>query len=105
MLVSVTERTREIGIRMAIGAKQKNILQQFLIEAILICLIGGVLGVGISVGFGIIFNMVIKNFTMIFSIFSIVAAVLCSTMIGVIFGYMPAKNASELDPINALSRD
>ena len=105
MLVSVTERTREIGIRMAIGAKQKNILQQFLIEAILICLIGGILGVGISVGFGIIFNMVIKNFTMIFSIFSIVAAVLCSTMIGVIFGYMPAKNASELDPINALSRD
>ena len=105
MLVSVTERTREIGIRMAIGAKQKNILQQFLIEAILICLIGGVLGVGISIGFGIIFNMVIKNFTMIFSIFSIVAAVLCSTMIGVIFGYMPAKNASELDPINALSRD
>lgn len=105
MLVSVTERTREIGIRMAIGAKQRNILQQFLIEAILICLIGGVLGVGISVAFGIIFNMVIKNFTMIFSIFSIVAAVLCSTMIGVIFGYMPAKNASELDPINALSRD
>lgn len=105
MLVSVTERTREIGIRMAIGAKQRNILQQFLIEAILICLIGGVLGVGISVTFGIIFNMVIKNFTMIFSISSIVAAVLCSTMIGVIFGYMPAKNASELDPINALSRD
>lgn len=105
MLVSVTERTKEIGIRMAIGGKQRNILQQFLIEAILICFIGGVLGVGISVGFGIIFNMVIKNFTMIFSIFSIVAAVLCSTMIGVIFGYMPAKNASELDPINALSRD
>ncbi len=105
MLVSVTERTREIGIRMAIGAKQKNILQQFLIEAILICLIGGVLGVGISVGFGIIFNMVIKNFTMIFSIFSIVAAVLCSTMIGVIFGYMQAKNASELPPNNALSRE
>lgn len=105
MLVSVTERTREIGIRMAIGAKQRNILQQFLIEAILICLIGGVLGVGISVGFGIVFNIFVKNFTMVFSIFSIIAAVLCSTMIGVIFGYMPAKNASELDPINALSRD
>lgn len=105
MLVSVTERTREIGIRMAIGAKQRNILQQFLIEAVLICLIGGVLGVGISVGFGMIFNTFVKNFTMIFSIFSIVAAVLCSTMIGIIFGYMPAKNASELDPINALSRD
>lgn len=105
MLVSVTERTKEIGIRMAIGGKQRNILQQFLIEAILICFIGGVLGVGISVSFGIIFNILVKKFTMIFSIFSIVVAVLCSTMIGVIFGYMPAKNASELDPINALSRD
>lgn len=105
MLVSVTERTKEIGIRMAIGARQSNILQQFLIEAVLICLIGGVMGVGISVGFGLIFNIFIKNFTMIFSTFSIVAAVLCSTMIGIIFGYMPAKNASELDPINALSRD
>lgn len=105
MLVSVTERTKEIGIRMAIGGKQRNILQQFLIEAILICFIGGVLGVGISVSFGIIFNILVKKFTMIFSIFSIVAAVLCSTMIGIIFGYMPAKNASELDPINALSRD
>lgn len=105
MLVSVTERTKEIGIRMAIGGKQRNILQQFLIEAILICFIGGVLGVGISVSFGIIFNILVKKFTMIFSIFSIVVAVLCSTMIGVIFGYMPAKNASELDPISALSRD
>lgn len=105
MLVSVTERTKEIGIRMAIGARQGNILQQFLIEAVLICLIGGVMGVGISVGFGLLFNVFITNFTMIFSTFSIIGAVFCSTMIGIIFGYMPAKNASELDPINALSRD
>lgn len=105
MLVSVTERTREIGIRMAIGAKQENILQQFLIESILICIIGGVLGIILSLLFGLIFKNMTDNFPMIFSKFSIVMAVLCSTLIGIIFGYMPAKNASELDPINALSRE
>lgn len=105
MLVSVTERTREIGIRMAIGAKQENILQQFLIESILICIIGGVLGIIVSLLFGLIFKNMTDNFPMIFSKFSIVMAVLCSTLIGIIFGYMPAKNASELDPINALSRE
>ena len=105
MLVSVTERTREIGIRMAIGAKQENILQQFLIESILICIIGGVLGIILSLLFGLIFKNMTDNFPMIFSKFSIVMAVLCSTLIGIIFGYMPAKNASELDPINAVSRE
>ncbi len=105
MLVSVTERTKEIGIRMAIGARQINILQQFLIEAVLICLIGGVLGVFISVSLGLLFNTLTSNFSMIFSTFSITAAVLCSTIIGIIFGYIPARNASELDPINALSRE
>lgn len=105
MLVSVTERTKEIGIRMAIGAKQSNILQQFLIEAILICFIGGTIGVVISIGFGSLFNIFTNKFTMIFSYFSIVASVLCSTIIGIVFGYLPAKNASELDPINALSRE
>ncbi|MFK4784804.1 MacB family efflux pump subunit [Fusobacterium sp. MFO224] len=105
MLVSVTERTKEIGTRMAIGAKQSNILQQFLIEAILICFIGGTIGVLISIGFGSLFNILTDKFTMIFSYFSIIASVLCSTIIGVVFGYLPAKNASELDPINALSRE
>lgn len=105
MLVSVTERTKEIGIRMAIGAKQRNILQQFLIEAILICFIGGTIGVVISIGFGSLFNVFTDKFTMIFSTFSIIASVLCSTIIGIVFGYLPAKNASELDPITALSRE
>lgn len=105
MLVSVTERTKEIGIRMAIGAKQSNILQQFLIEAILICFIGGTIGVIISISFGSLFNAFTDKFTMMFSYFSIVVSVLCSTIIGIVFGYLPAKNASELDPINALSRE
>lgn len=105
MLVSVTERTREIGIRMAIGARQSNILQQFLIEAVLICLIGGLLGVLFSVGISLLFNTVAKDFAMSFSTASIVLAVLCSTIIGVVFGFMPAKNASKLNPIDALSRE
>ncbi len=105
MLVSVTERTKEIGIRMAIGAKQHNILEQFLIEAILICIIGGFFGVTLSMIIGFSFNMFSDDFTMIFSGTSIVLALLCSTAIGVIFGYMPAKNASNLNPINALARE
>ncbi|HBO38614.1 MAG TPA: macrolide ABC transporter permease/ATP-binding protein MacB, partial [Pasteurellaceae bacterium] len=105
MLVSVTERTKEIGVRMAIGARQSNILQQFLIEAILICLIGGVTGILLSVIFGFMFNIFMTDFMMVFSTFSIVAAVLCSTLIGVVFGYMPAKNASQLNPITALARE
>lgn len=105
MLVSVTERTQEIGVRMAIGAKQFNILQQFLIEAVLLCLIGGSVGVISSILFGSIFNLLVKDFTMIFSTFSIITALLCSTLIGVIFGYMPAKKASQLNPIIALAQE
>ena len=105
MLVSVTERTKEIGVRMAIGARQFNILQQFLIEAVLICLIGGVTGILLSVLIGLLFNVFMTDFTMAFSTGSIVAAVVFSTLIGVIFGYMPAKRAAQLDPITALARE
>lgn len=105
MLVSVTERTKEIGVRMAIGAREYNILQQFLIEAILICLIGGAAGITLSYGISLIFNNLVSSFAMSFSTTSIVMAVLCSTMIGIIFGFMPARNASKLNPITALSRE
>ncbi|AIL32508.1 MacB family efflux pump subunit [Basilea psittacipulmonis] len=105
MLVSVTERTKEIGVRMAIGARQSSILQQFLMEAVLICLIGGITGIILSFIVGGIFNASSSEFVMIFSTFSIVAAVLCSTLIGVIFGYMPARNAARLNPITALARE
>ncbi|OOF46398.1 macrolide ABC transporter permease/ATP-binding protein MacB [Rodentibacter trehalosifermentans] len=105
MLVSVTERTKEIGVRMAIGARQMNILQQFLIEAVLICLIGGITGILLSGLIGLLFNLFMKDFTMAFSTASIITAVLFSTLIGVIFGYMPAKRAAQLNPITALARE
>ena len=105
MLVSVTERTREIGVRMAIGARQSNILQQFLIEAVLICVIGGLAGVLISVVISMLFNHFVTDFAMSFSMVSIIGAVLCSTAIGVLFGFMPANRASKLNPIDALAHD
>ncbi|EGF10828.1 ABC superfamily ATP binding cassette transporter, ABC/membrane protein [Neisseria bacilliformis ATCC BAA-1200] len=105
MLVSVTERTKEIGVRMAIGARRSNILQQFLIEAVLICLIGGLIGVGISLAIGVLFNQFVTDFPMTFSTLSIVGAVVCSTAIGVAFGFMPANRASKLNPIDALAQD
>ncbi len=105
MLVSVTERTKEIGIRMAVGARQSDILQQFLIEAVLVCLLGGTLGVLCSYGVGYIFSLFVQSITMQFSLTSIVAAVLCASMIGVVFGYIPAKNAAKLNPIDALARE
>ncbi len=106
MLVSVTERTQEIGVRMAVGARQSDILQQFLIEAILVCLIGGVLGVLLSLGLGQLINKVVAgNFAVAYSTTSIVAAFVCSTLIGVVFGFLPARNAAQLDPVAALSRE
>ena len=105
MLVSVTERTKEIGVRMAIGARQMNILSQFLIEAVLICLLGGFIGIALSGLIGLIFNQFVSSCPMSFSTGSLVLALTCSTLIGVAFGYMPARSASKLNPIDALSHD
>jgi macrolide transport system ATP-binding/permease protein len=105
MLVSVSERIAEIGVRMAVGARQSDILQQFLIEAVLVCLIGGALGIGFALSFGAIFNAFDVGFRLIYSTTAIVIAVASSTAIGVAFGYMPARNASQLDPVAALTRE
>ena len=106
MLVSVTERTQEIGVRMAVGARQSDILQQFLIEAILVCLLGGVLGVLLSLGIGQIIGHFAKGIIeMSYSTTSIVAAFVCSSMIGIVFGFLPARNAAQLDPVAALARE
>lgn len=106
MLVSVTERTNEIGVRMAVGARQSDIMQQFLIEAVLVCILGGLLGIGLAFGIGELINRVGgDSFKVIYSSSSIIAAFLCSTLIGVVFGFLPARNAAKLDPVDALSRD
>jgi macrolide transport system ATP-binding/permease protein len=105
MLVSVTERTHEIGIRMAVGARQEDIMQQFLIESVLVCLLGGMIGIVCSWGVGKVFSLFVSSFAMQFSLMSIVSAFLCSTIIGVVFGFLPARNAARLDPIEALARE
>ncbi|WP_199104216.1 FtsX-like permease family protein, partial [Aquitalea sp. ASV11] len=104
MLVSVSERTREIGVCMAVGARQRDIMQQFLIEAVLVCLLGGALGVALSLGLGVLVAR-LASFNMVYSLSSIVAAFACSTLVGVLFGYLPARNAARLDPVVALSRE
>lgn len=106
MLVSVTERTNEIGVRMAVGARQSDIMQQFLIEAILVCVLGGGLGLLLAFGIGEAINAIgSDSFSVIYSPTSIAAAFICSTLIGVIFGFLPARNAARLNPVDALSRD
>lgn len=105
MLVSVTERTREIGVRMAVGARQGNIMEQFLIEAVLLCLVGGLMGILFSrlVGWGL--GMISDDFPMLYSSGITVVALACSSAIGIIFGFIPARNAARLNPIDALARE
>ncbi|MBZ5636872.1 MAG: MacB family efflux pump subunit [Acidobacteriia bacterium] len=104
MLVSVTERTREIGIRMAIGARSFDVLFQFLTEAVMVCFIGGLAGVIAGVGGGLS-TSAIAGWRVIFTVSPIVLAFACAFLTGIIFGYLPARKAARLDPIEALARD
>ena len=105
MLVSVTERTKEIGIRMAIGARKSDILQQFLIEAVLLCVLSGIIGVILAFFAGEIFNSLNLDFVMRFSVAPVVLSLVASSVIGIIFGYIPALRASKLNPIDALLQE
>ncbi|HDG1669597.1 TPA: macrolide ABC transporter ATP-binding protein/permease MacB [Kluyvera ascorbata] len=105
MLVSVTERTREIGIRMAVGARASNVLQQFLIEAILVCLVGGAIGVALSMMIALLLQLVLPGWEIGFSPLALLTAFVCSTLTGVLFGWLPARNAARLDPVDALARE
>lgn len=105
MLVSVTERTREIGIRMAVGARQSDIMTQFLIEAVTVCITGGLAGVLLSLVAGKVVMLFFPSVPLSFSALSIIVAVLTSSAIGMVFGFMPARNAARLDPIEALARE
>ena len=101
MLVSVSERTREIGIRMAIGARPSNVRMQFLTEAIVLSLLGGAIGIGIGAGISKIASSFMP-FQAIISMSSVVIATAFSAAVGVFFGFWPAWKASNLDPIVAL---
>jgi len=101
MLVSVTERTREIGLRMSVGARARDILRQFLVEAVLLCLAGGAIGIIMGRGSSYVIRVLLKWPTQV-SVPAIVAAVAVSMAVGMTFGYYPAWKASRLDPIEAL---
>jgi ABC-type antimicrobial peptide transport system permease subunit len=101
MLVSVTERTKEIGLRMAVGARARDILRQFLVEAVVLCLLGGAMGILFGRGGSFVFRVLLRWPTET-SLEAIIAAVVVSATVGVVFGYYPAWKASRLDPIEAL---
>jgi ABC-type antimicrobial peptide transport system permease subunit len=101
MLVSVTERTREIGLRMAVGARGRDILRQFLTEAVFLCLVGGAIGIALGHGGSSLVQMLMR-WPVETSPTAIVAAVVVSASVGILFGFYPAWRASRLDPIEAL---
>lgn len=104
MLVSVTERTREIGIRMALGARRSDILMQFLIESVVLCLLGGVIGMLLGAG-GAFLIAVIAKWPPLISWWTVLVAFTFSAVIGIVFGLLPANKAAKMNPIDALRRD
>src|SRR5438045_3165149 len=101
MLVSVTERTREIGIRMAIGATETDVQRQFLIEAVVLSLIGGGIGILFGLASGFLISGLLK-WPVSISPMSIIVAAIFSAAVGIFFGFYPARKAARLDPIDAL---
>jgi putative ABC transport system permease protein len=103
MLVSVTERTREIGIRKAVGAKRRDILLQFLVEAIVLSLIGGFVGIGLGYGVSLLMPRLVPNFEeTVVTVQSILLATGFAAAVGLFFGVYPATRAARLKPIDAL---
>ncbi|MBT3068744.1 MacB family efflux pump subunit [Rhodoferax sp. U11-2br] len=103
MLMTVRERTREIGIRMATGARQRDILRQFLIEAVLVTFLGG--AVGVAIGLAIGGGLIVSGVPVVFSLSAMAGAFGCAVATGLLFGYMPARKASALDPVVALASE
>jgi putative ABC transport system permease protein len=104
MLVSVTERTREIGLRLAVGARRRELLLQFVVEALVLSLLGGAVGVVVGIGAAHALTQLMEWPTEI-STQAVAMAFLISATVGIVFGYYPARRASRLDPIEALRRE
>ena len=103
MLMTVRERTREIGIRMATGARQRDILRQFLTEALMLSVVGGVAGIGLAFIVGGV--LILSDIAVAFSLAAVLGAFACALVTGVVFGFMPARKAARLDPVTALTSE
>ena len=103
MLMTVRERTREIGIRMATGARQRDILRQFLTEAVMLSVVGGLAGIVLALGTGV--ALLLSNVAVAFTLPAVIGAFACALVTGVIFGFMPARKAARLDPVTALTSE
>ena len=105
MLVSVTERTREIGIRLATGARRSDILLQFLVEALVVCAVGGLIGIVVGVAIGSLVKIVFPELWISFTGMPMAVAFTCAVATGLIFGLAPARNAARMNPVEALAHD
>jgi putative ABC transport system permease protein len=105
MFISVTERTREIGLRIAVGARRKEVLIQFLLEAAFLSGIGGIAGVTTALGIGLLLTLVISGFSAVAPLWAIVTALGASVGVGMVAGYWPAQQAARLDPVEALRHE
>ena len=102
MFISVTERTREIGLRLAVGARRQQVLVQFLLEAAFLSGIGGVAGVAAALGIGLLLKLVLSGFSAVAPLWAMIAGVAASVGVGILAGYWPAQRAARLDPVEAL---
>jgi putative ABC transport system permease protein len=105
MLMSVTERTREIGLRIAVGARRQEVLVQFLMEAAFLSAIGGVAGVAAALGIGLLLTLVISGFSAVAPLWAIIAGLAASLGVGILAGYWPSLRAAGLDPVEALRHE
>jgi len=101
--MTVRERTREIGIRMATGARQRDILRQFLTEAVMLSVVGGIAGIGLALLVGGV--LLLSGVSIAFQTLAVIGAFACALVTGVIFGFMPARKAARLDPVTALTSE
>jgi putative ABC transport system permease protein len=102
MIIGVTERTREIGLRLALGARRRNVLAQFLVEAAVLSGVGGIAGVGVAIALGLLLRFAVTGFSAVPPLWSVLAGLLASVLVGMLAGFFPARRAARLDPVEAL---